>query len=435
MPRYFPLLLLALLLALALAMPGSAPAQGAEGQVWVIELSDTINPGSSEFVLAGLEKAAAASASVVVIRLDTPGGLVSSMREMVKAILACPVPVVVYVAPAGARATSAGAFLLLAAPVAAMAPATHVGAAHPVGGSGQDIKGAMGEKAVSDLKALAASLAKRRGRDPKLAEEMVTKSVSFDAVKAKELGLADVLARDLGDLLQALQGRKVATAAGEKTIDTKGQTIYFHQPGWREKLLSLLASPNLAYILLMIGLAGIYFEFSHPGTVFPGVVGGLALILAFFAMSALPVSYAGLALIGLAVLLFFAEIKVTSYGLLSLGGAVSLILGSVMLFKSGDEVLAVSLAVLVPTALAMILFFGGVAYVAGKAQLAKSVTGQEGLVGSVGVVVDAGRVRLLGELWSFTSPQPLEPGQKIEVSAVHGLEVEVRPLPKDGQGA
>lgn len=416
-------------LLLILAATGPVMAGPTQGQVWVIELSDTINPGSAEFTVDGLEQAAAASASLVVIRLDTPGGLVTSMREMVKAILACPAPVVVYVAPAGARATSAGAFIMLAAPVAAMAPATHVGAAHPVGGSGQDIKGAMGEKALSDLKALAVSLAKRRGRDPKLAEEMVTKSVSFDAAKAKELGLADVLARDLGELLQALQGRKVATAAGEKVIDTKGATIYFHQPGWREKLLSLLASPNLAYILLMIGLAGIYFEFSHPGAVFPGVVGGLALILAFFAMSALPLSYAGLALIGLAVVLFFAEIKVASYGLLSLGGAVSLILGSVMLFKSGDRVLAVSLTVLVPTAVSMILFFGGVAYLAGRAQLAKSVTGREGLVGSVGVVVDAGRVRTLGELWSYTSDRPLEPGQKVEIAAVHGMEVEVRPLP------
>jgi len=427
MPRCLTLLLLALLLALA--APGPATAQGAGGQVWVIDLSDTINPGSSEFLVDGLEKAAADSASLVVIRLDTPGGLVTSMREMVKAILACPVPVVVYVAPAGARATSAGAFIMLAAPVAAMAPATHVGAAHPVGGQGQDIKGSMGEKAVSDLKALAVSLAKRRGRDPKLAEEMVVKSTSFDAVKAKELGLADIVARDLGDLLQALQGRKVPTAAGEKVIDTKGQTIRFHQPGWREKLLSLLASPNLAYILLMIGLAGLYFELSHPGTVFPGVVGGLALILAFFAMSTLPVSYAGLALIALAVVMFFAEIKIASYGMLSLGGAVALILGSVMLFKSGETVVAVSLAVLIPTALAMILFFGGVAYVAGRAQLAKSVTGREGLLGSSGVVVDAGRVRLLGELWRYTSDRPLEPGQEIEVTAVNGLEVEVRPLP------
>ncbi|MCB2227392.1 MAG: nodulation protein NfeD [Desulfarculaceae bacterium] len=425
MPRLIMSIILA---ALILAAPVALAAPEGQGQVWVLELSDTINPGSADYLLEGLKEAAGASAALVVIRLDTPGGLVSSMREMVKAIMSSPVPVVVYTAPAGARATSAGAFLMLSAPIAAMAPATHLGAAHPVGAGGKEIKGAMGDKAVSDLKALAVSLAKQRGRDPKLAGEMVTKSVSFDATKAKELGLVDVIANDLGELLAMLQGRKVAVAGGEKVVDTKGKTIHFVQPGWREKLLSLLGSPNLAYILLMIGLAGIYFELSHPGTIFPGVVGGLALILAFFAMSALPVSYAGLALIGLAVVLFFAEIKITSYGLLSLAGAASLVLGSVMLFRTGEAVVAVSLAVLVPTALCVILFFGGVAYLAGKAQLAKGVTGLEGLVGARAEVVDDTRVRVLGELWRYRGPSGLAPGQEVTITAAHGLEVEVAPL-------
>jgi membrane-bound serine protease (ClpP class) len=296
-----------------------------------------------------------------------------------------------------------------------------------VGAGGGDIKGTMGEKVISDLKALAVSLAKRRGRDPKLAEEMITKSVSFDATQALELKLVDLVARDLGSLLKALEGRTAATSDGPKKIATAGKALRFYQPGWRDKLLSALASPNLAYILLMIGLAGIYFELSHPGAVFPAVIGGLSLILAFFAMSALPVSYAGLALIGLAVVLFFAEIKVTSYGLLSLGGAVSLILGSIMLFESGETVLAVSLVVLVPTALCVIAFFGGVAYLAGRAQLKKSVTGQEGLIGSRGVVVDQSRVRVLGELWGFKSQAPLAPGQEVVVTAARGLTVEVDP--------
>ena len=430
MPRLLALTILTLCL---LAVP-LASAQGAPdgGPVWVVELSDTINPGSADYLVENLQQAAAAQASLVVIRLDTPGGLVSSMRKMVRAIMACPVPLVVYTAPAGARATSAGAFLMLAAPIAAMAPATHLGAAHPVGAGGKDIKGTMGEKAVSDLKALAVSLAKQRGRDPKLAGEMVSKSTSYDAGQAKELGLVDVVARDLGELLAALQGRKVAIPGGERVINTKGKTLRFVEPGWREKLLSLLASPNLAYILLMIGLAGLYFELSHPGAIFPGVVGGLALILAFFAMSALPVSYAGLALIGLAVVLFFAEIKVTSYGLLSLGGAVSLILGSIMLFRSGETVVAVSLTVLIPTAICVIAFFAGVAYVAGKAQLAKGVTGLEGLVGARGVVVDATRVRVQGELWRYRGAAGLEPGQEVKVTRAQGLEVEVAPM--DGEG-
>lgn len=421
------LILIAVTLALAAPAAKAQAPTVAGGPVWIIELSDTINPGSAEFLRGGLRKALEARASLVVIQVDTPGGLAESMRQMVKEIMACPLPLVVYVAPPGARATSAGAFLVLAAPLAAMAPATHLGAAHPVGAGGGDIKGTMGEKAVSDLKALAVSLARRRGRDAKLAEEMVTKSVSYDASQALQLKLVDLVARDLGSLLKALEDRTVATSDGPKQISTAGKALRFYQPGWRDKLLSALASPNLAYILLMIGLAGIYFELSHPGAVFPAVIGGLSLILAFFAMSALPVSYAGLALIGLAVVLFFAEIKIVSYGLLSLGGAVSLILGSIMLFESGDTVLAISLVVLVPTAICVIAFFAGVAYLAGKAQLKKSATGQEGLIGSFGVVVDATRVRVLGELWGYKSKTPLTPGQGVIVTAAHGLTVEVEP--------
>ncbi len=426
MPR---LILCIVLAALILAAPAAmAQSQDGSGPVWVIELSDTINPGSADYLLENLRQAAADQACLVVIRLDTPGGLVSSMRQMVKAIMSCPVPVVVFTAPSGARATSAGAFLMLAAPLAAMAPATHMGAAHPVGAGGKEIKGSMGDKAVSDLKALAVSLAKQRGRDPKLAGEMVTKSTSFDATQAEKLGLVDLVARNLGELLAKLEGKKVPVAGGEKTINIKGKALRFVEPGWREKLLSLLGSPNLAYILLMIGMAGIYFELSHPGTIFPGVVGGLALILAFFAMSALPVSYAGLALIGLAVVLFFAEIKITSYGLLSLAGAVSLILGSIMLFRSGEAMVTVSLSVLVPTAACVIVFFGGVAYLAGKAQLRKGVTGLEGLQGARAVVVDATRVRVQGELWRYRGPAGLEPGQEVIVTKAHGLEVEVAPV-------
>lgn len=419
-------LLLAALTLAGLSASAEEPASSS-GPVWVIELADTINPGSAEYLRSGLQKAREAGSCLVVIQIDTPGGLAESMRAMVKDIMSFPLPLVVYVAPPGARATSAGAFLVLAAPLAAMAPATHLGAAHPVGAGGGEIKGTMGEKVVSDLRALAVSLAKRRGRDPKLAAEMITKSVSFDAARAKELGLVDLVALDLGSLLKALEGRSVTTGGGEKKITTAGKALHFYQPSWREKLLSALASPNLAYILLMIGLAGIYFELSNPGSIFPGVIGGLALILAFFAMSALPVNYAGLALIGLAVVLFFAEIKITSYGLLSLSGAASLILGSIMLFDSGDKVVAISLAVLLPTAVFVIAFFGSVAFLAGRAQLKKSVTGSEGLVGSRGRVVDQTRVQIMGELWGYKSKQPLTPGQEVVITATQGLMVEVEP--------
>lgn len=412
----------------------AAPTVG-QGPVFVIDLKDTINPGSADYLTAGLQAAAEADAACVVIQLDTPGGLADSMREMVKAILASPVPVVVYVAPSGARAASAGAFLVLAAPVAAMAPATNLGAAHPVAAGGQEIKGAMADKAVADLEAMIKGLAKRRDRNPELAAKMVTESASYDAGQAKELGLVDLVAGDLGQLLAALEGRVVQTSAGPVRIETKGKTLRFFEPSLRHKILSMLASPNLAYILLMIGLMGLYFELSNPGAIFPGVLGGVCLLLALFAMSALPISYTGLALIGLSVVLFITEIYVVSGGVLAIGGAVALILGSVMLFETDNDMLKVSLSVLIPTVAGVVVFFGAVTWLAMRAQLRKASTGSEGLVGQKGVVVGPGQVRVVGELWKAKSAQPLEPGQEVLVTAVEGLLLSVEPLstpePKD----
>lgn len=402
-------------------------AKPGQGPVWIVPLADTVNPGSADYLDRSLISAQAADASLVVIMIDTPGGLVTSMREMVRAILACPVPVAVYVAPGGARATSAGAFLVLAGHVSAMAPATHLGAATPVSGAGQDIQGDMGKKAVSDLSALAASLAKKRGIKAKLATEMVTEARSFDSVEALKLGLVDMVAADLNELLVKLEGKKVQTGAGLKTISTVGHRLHFAGPTWRDKLLSLLASPNLAYILMMIGLAGLYFELSHPGTIFPGVVGAGSLILAFFAMSSLPISYAGLALILLAVVLFIAEIKVTSYGLLSVGGAICLVLGSVMLFDNEEQLVQLSLSVMAPVLVAVIAFFAALAYLAGKAQLTKSVTGSEGLVGLYGDVVGGGWVRVNGELWKAPGSEKYGKGARIVVRGHQGMELSVEP--------
>ncbi len=417
----------ALLLAAALLLAGGAlaagqkPAMTGAGPVWVIRLHDSINPGSAHFLERGLKEAAAADSCLVVLELDTPGGLVDSMRGMVRAILASPVPVCVYVAPAGARAASAGAFLVLAGQVAAMSPASNLGAAHPVASGGGDIKGAMAEKAVQDLSAMIASLAEQRGRDPNLARSMVTGSKSFDAGQAKEMGLVDLIAPDLGSLLKALQGRVVTTAAGRRTIATAGRNLHYLQPSARDKLISLLANPNLAYILMMIGLMGLYFELSNPGAIFPGVIGGMALILALFAMSTLPVSYTGLALIGLSVVLFIAEIKVTSHGLLSLAGAASLVLGSVMLFDDPSRLIVVSLTVLVPTVATVVAFFVAVTWLAMRAQLSRSSTGSEGLVGRSGVMVAQGKARVLGELWRVKGPEDLAPGEPVLVRKVEGL--------------
>ncbi|MCA1906710.1 MAG: ATP-dependent Clp protease proteolytic subunit, partial [Desulfarculus sp.] len=403
------------------ARPAVNPAESSPGPVWIVELKDSVNPGSARFLVESLRRAAAERACLVVVQLDTPGGLVESMREMVQAILASPAPVAVYVAPSGARAASAGAFLVLAAQVAAMAPATQVGAAHPVGGGGVEIKGAMGDKVVQDLSAMARGLAQRRGRDPDLAQRMVTESLSLEAGEALKKGMIDLMASDLGSLLGQLEGVTVATESGPRVISTQGRHLVFHAPDWRDRLLSLLASPNLAYILLMIGLAGLYFELSHPGTIFPGVVGGLCLILAFFAMSSLPVSYAGLALILLSLVLFFLEIKVVSGGLLGLGGGLALILGSIMLFDQPGQLTAISLAVLVPTLAAFLAFFGGVTWLAARAQLTRARTGAEGLIGEKGVVLGPGRVRVLGEIWRARGAEGLAAGQAVVVKAVDGL--------------
>jgi membrane-bound serine protease (ClpP class) len=414
--------------------PGPVAVSG-QGPVWVIELSDSVNPGSAEYLRQTLAQAQAADAALVVIQLDTPGGLVESMREMVQAILASSAPVAVYVAPQGARAASAGMFLMLAGHVAAMAPATNIGAAHPVAAGGGEVKGAMGDKVLEDLTAFALGLAGQRGRPAEAVKAMIHESKSYAVGEALSLGLVDLMAADLASLLGQIEGHVVTTSAGPRRITSHDRAIHFERPGLRARLLSTLANPNLAYILLMIGLAGLYFELSHPGAVFPGVVGGISLLLAFFAMSTLPVSYAGLGLILLAVALFVAEIKVVSHGLLTLGGAASLVLGSLMLFSGEGDLGRVSLMVLAPTLLTVIGFFAGVAFLAGRAQIRRALTGSEGLVGQTAVAAGPDKVNLQGELWRARAETPLAPGQKVVVTKVEGLTVWVEPKKETEPGA
>ncbi len=431
MKGWLPRMTLLTLAAWLLACGGAAAQTGAPagaGPVWVLELKDSINPASADYLERGLARAAAEQASLVVIELDTPGGLVQSMRQMVQVILAAPVPVAVYVSPQGARAASAGAFLVLAGHVAAMAPATNLGAAHPIAGGGQEIKGPAGDKAVEDLKALIASLARGHDRPLEAAQLMVSQSRSYEAQEALELKLIDLMASDMASLLGQLEGFVAQTAAGPRQITSRERAIRYHAPDWRQRLISLLASPNLAYLLMMIGLAGLYFEMSHPGSIFPGVVGGISLLLAFFAMSTLPVSLAGLALMGLALVMFMLEIKVASHGLLSLAGAASLVLGSLLLFDSDDDLMRISLLVLLPSLTAFIAFFGGVAWLAGRAQLGQASTGAEGLIGRSATVLDAGHVLVAGERWRASGAQDLEPGAQVVIRDVQGLLLTVEPL-------
>jgi len=404
---------------------GHMPAAAA-AQVYVIKLSDTISPGIADFVEKGIEQASREKAACLVIELDTPGGLVESMRDIVMAIYASDVPVVVYVSPSGARAASAGVMITMAADIAAMAPGTNIGAAHPVGTGGKEIEGAMSDKITNDMVAQAMSIAEKRGRNAEWAEKAVRESVSITENEALKENVIDLVAKDREDLFNQINGREVKDK-GVLKLDSVQVTII--EESLRTKILKTISDPNIAYILMMIGLAGLYFELSHPGAIFPGVIGGIAIILAFFAFQTLPVNYAGILLILLAIIFFIMEMKITSYGLLSIAGVVSLALGSLMLFDSDSPGLRLSWRVLLPTLTIISGFFIAVAGLVFKSQISRPRTGDTGLVGETGVVKKTlspeGKVFVHGELWNAMSADTIEEGTKVRVVNVANLVLEV----------
>ncbi|UCH00933.1 MAG: nodulation protein NfeD [Deltaproteobacteria bacterium] len=392
----------------------------------VIELEGTINPGTAQFVTRGLKQAESSKHSLVIIRLDTPGGLDPSMRSIVKAILNASLPVVVYVAPKGARAASAGVMITIAAHVAAMAPQTNIGAAHPVSAGGKEINKTMSEKVVNDMVAYARSIAKERGRNVDWVEKAIRESVSITGDAAVENKVVDLVARDIDDLLALLDGREILLDNNKVKLGTKGLNLIYFTPGWRDRVLRTISNPNIAYILMMIGLAGLYFELAHPGAILPGVIGAIALILAFFSFQTLPVNYAGLLLIALAIIFFIAEIKVSSYGLLSVAGLISLILGSVMLFEN----IRVSLNLMMPTIVLIGGFFIAIAFLAFRAYRSQPKGGMEGLLGEIGVVEEridpSGLIFAHGEYWKATSQEVAEQGEKVRIIGSKGLELIVK---------
>ena len=398
-------------------------SQGNQNSAMVIELEGTINPGTAQFVTKGLKRAESSDQSLVIIRLDTPGGLDTSMRSIVKAILNSSIPVVVYVAPRGARAASAGVMITIAAHVAAMAPQTNIGAAHPVSADGKEISKTMSEKVVNDMVAYVRSIAKERGRNQDWAEKAIRESVSITADVAVKEKVVDLVARDIDELLELLDGREIVLNKGKVKIVTKGVQLTYVTPGWRDRVLNTISNPNIAYVLMMIGMAGLYFELSHPGAILPGVVGAISLILAFFAFQTLPVNYAGLLLIALAIIFFIAEIKVASYGLLSVAGLISLTLGSVMLFED----VGVSLKLIMPTTIMIGGFFIVIAFLAFRAYRSKPTSGMEGLIGKIGVVEERidpiGLIFAHGEYWKATSKEVAEQGEKVRVIGSRGLEL------------
>ena len=407
--------------------------------VEVAAYDGVINPVAAEYVAEALEAAGERGAEALILKLDTPGGLDASMRTIVKAVLASEVPVVVYIAPTGARAASAGVFITLAAHRAAMAPGTNIGAAHPVMLGGGPMDEEMKRKVENDAAAYIKSLAERRGRNAQWAEDAVRKSVSATEREALGLKLIDAVAPDLPSLLDQLQGLEVVTAVGTRRLATKGAEVVEYPMGLRLRVLSVLSDPNVAYILMLIGIYGLIFELSNPGAIFPGVVGGIALILAFYAFQTLPINYAGLLLIGLAVLFFLAELAVPSYGLLTVGGVTALTLGSLMLIRGDLPGFGLSWGVVAPAVILTALFFGVMLRYAWRSQRAAATTGVEGLIGATAVAKTAiaprGSVVLHGELWDATSAEPIAADEPVEVIAVEGLTLVVTRKAPSGEGA
>ena len=400
--------------------------------VYVLPAVGSINPGLAEFIIEGIHTAEREKAMALVIELDTPGGMDSSMRAINQAIVNSRVPIIVYVYPKGARAASAGMFITMAADVAAMAPGTNIGAAHPVSVGLGKMDKVMGEKVVNDMAAYARSLAIERGRNADWAEKAVRQSVSIDAKQAQKLKVVDLVADDLDDLLAQVNGREVKVDKEKIILKTVGVPVKTIPEGFRTRVLKTIADPNIAFILMMIGLAGLYFELAHPGAVLPGVVGALSLLLAFYAFQTLPVNFIGLLLIILAFILFFLEIYVTSYGLLAVGATISLLLGSLMLYQKGETGMSVAWSVLIPTVLIVSLFFLLVAGLVLRSQLRRTLTGKAAMVGEQGVAYTdlkpEGQVFVHGEYWQAVSNEPVAAGDTVEVVKVIGLKIYVRPV-------
>lgn len=405
---------------------GAEAVEAGSGDIYIIRIADAISPGTAEFIEPGIKKAEENEAACIIIQLDTPGGLAESMRLIVQNILASRVPVVVYVYPSGGRAASAGVMITMAADVAAMAPGTNIGAAHPVGAGGKDIDGAMSDKIINDMVAQSRSVAEKRGRNADWVEDAIRESVSVTETEALKENIIDLVAQDTDDLIRQLNGREVKDR-GQLELDGADKIVLAET--LRTKILRTISNPNIAYILMMIGLAGLYFELSHPGAIFPGVIGALALILAFFALQTLPVNYAGILLIVLAIIFFIMEMKITSYGLLSIAGIVALLLGSLMLFEGDTPDMKLSLQVLLPTVLVISGFFAAVAALVFRAQMSKPATGSGGLVGEIGTVKKAlapeGKVFVHGELWNARANVPLDENARVRVVNVVNLILEV----------
>ena len=396
-----------------------------------LRFSGPIGPISARYIISGIEQANNLKAQFLVLEMDTPGGLDESMRDIIKAILNSSIPVVTYVYPSGARAASAGVFIMFASHIAAMAPGTNIGAAHPVSIGGNALDTVMKDKVTNDAAAYIKSLAHRRNRNEEWAEKAVRKSVSVTETEALTLGVIDLVAGSLEELLQKLDKREVKIDDHQLILQTASVKVKNYDMSPTQRFLYLLTNPNIAYILLMLGIYGLFFELQNPGAIFPGVIGGISLILAFYSLQMLPVNYAGLALIILGIIMFILEVKIMSHGLLTIGGIASLFFGSLLLFESPLPFFRPSIVLLGLVAVVTALFFALIVSLGIRAHLRKPTTGKEGLVGETGITQDVlspyGMVLVSGELWSAESiVGEIKKNENVKVLEVKGMVLKVK---------
>jgi membrane-bound serine protease (ClpP class) len=422
----------------ALALTGlsvlAQPQGSSSARVDLIVIDGSINPAVDDYIRESIGRAKSNGARALVIQLDTPGGLLSSTRTIVKEILGAPVPVMVYVAPSGAGAGSAGVFITMSAHVAAMAPGTNIGAAHPVAGGGQEVKGVMGEKIENFVASFSETIARQRGRNADWAIQAVRKSVSITEKEALKLNVVDIVAKDINDLLKQADGRKVDLDGQPQVLSVKDAAVMRQEMNLKQRVINIIADPNIAYLLLMAGILGLYMEFSHPGVIFPGVAGAICLVLALISLQLLTFNHAGLVLILLGIALLIGEAFMPSFGVLGIGGVISLALGSFLLFDTQDSTIGVDPAIIFTAVATMTSFVLAISYLVYRSQRAKPTLGLEGMLGEIGDVRaklnPTGKVFVRGELWNAEADGEIDMGEKVEIVGYQGMNLKVRRLTK-----
>jgi len=415
--------------------PVAGPAGAGSKRVDLIVVDAGINPATADFIHESIAVAKRDGARALIIELDTPGGLLDSTKSIVKDLLGSPVPVIVYIAPSGAGAASAGVFVTMAANLAAMAPGTNIGAAHPVGGQGENIGGDMREKVESFAASLSKTIAQERGRNAEWAEKAVRESVSATEQEALKLHVVDIVAVSVDDLLHQASGREVSIDGRKVKLDLAGAEVVHREMRLKQKVLNILSNPNVAYLLMMAGVLGLYVEFTHPGVFFPGIAGAICLLLGMTALQVLPINYSGLVLILLGLSLLVSELFVPSFGILGVGGIVAFVLGSLLLFDTPESNLTLDPNIVYAAAATLGAFTMWVSYLVVRSQRRKPVLGREGLVGEIGEVREriagtrAGKLFVHGEYWNAASEEPIEVGERAEVVRVDGMRLLVRRVP------